>query len=104
MTIRIKNAVFVTDTLEKDKYLYIKDDKILALTDEELCFDEEVDAQGLYVSPGFIDIHTHILSQTLVVVTKKYLLPAKVFSYKGLYQMSNKPECHNYYVGQYWVK
>ncbi len=59
MTIRIKNAVFVTDTLEKDKYLYIEDDKILALTGDELSFDEEIDAQGLYVSPGFIDIHTH---------------------------------------------
>ena len=56
---RIYNGVFITDKLEKDKNLYIKDGKFFVLTDEMLPFDEEIDAKGLYVSPGFIDIHTH---------------------------------------------
>ena len=59
MTTRIKNAVFVTDELEKGKYLYIKDGKILALTEKELPFDEDIDACGRYVSSGFIDLHVH---------------------------------------------
>ena len=58
-TLRIKNALFVTNTLESDKFLYIKDGKILAITEETLPFDGEIDAEWLYVSPGFVDIHTH---------------------------------------------
>lgn len=40
----------------------INDDKIEAITGSELSteqFDEVIDAHGLYVSPGFIDIHVH---------------------------------------------
>ena len=59
MITRIKNAVFVTDKEESGKYLYIEDSIIKAFTEKELPFDEEIDAEGLYVSPGFIDIHTH---------------------------------------------
>ncbi len=59
MITKITNAVFVTDTLEKGKSLYIDGKKILALTSEELPFDEVIDAKEKYVSSGFIDIHTH---------------------------------------------
>ena len=59
MTTRIKNGIIITDTLEIGKYLYIRDGKILAVTSENLPFDSEYDAEGNYVSPGFIDIHTH---------------------------------------------
>lgn len=59
MITKIKNAIFITDKLEKDKNLYIQDEKIIALTSEEFPYDEEFDAKGMYVSPGFIDIHTH---------------------------------------------
>ena len=59
MITKIKNAVLVTDRLEKGRNLYIEDDKIKEITEEELAFDNEIDAGGLYVSPGFIDIHTH---------------------------------------------
>lgn len=59
MITKIKNAVFITDRLCKDKNLYIENDVIKAFTGEELPFDKEIDAEGMYVSPGFIDIHTH---------------------------------------------
>ena len=59
MITKIKNAVFLTDRPVEGQSLYIQDEKILALTDEEMDFDSEIDAKGLYVSPGFIDIHVH---------------------------------------------
>lgn len=59
MVTQIKNAVFITDKLETEKCLYIEDDVITAFTEEELPYDAVIDAGGLYVSPGFIDIHTH---------------------------------------------
>ena len=40
-------------------YVYFKDGKITAVTADELPFDEEIDAKDNYVSPGFIDLHTH---------------------------------------------
>jgi N-acetylglucosamine-6-phosphate deacetylase len=40
-------------------YVYFENDRILAVTQEELPFDKEVDAGNDYVSPGFIDLHTH---------------------------------------------
>ncbi|MBR6719793.1 MAG: N-acetylglucosamine-6-phosphate deacetylase [Clostridia bacterium] len=59
MIIRIKNAVIVSSFLLKGRYIYIEDGKISKVTEENLPFDEEIDAEGLYVSSGFIDIHTH---------------------------------------------
>ena len=59
MIAKIENAVFVTDKLETEKCLYIEDGIITAFTEEELPYDSVIDAGGLYVSPGFIDIHTH---------------------------------------------
>ncbi len=59
MITRIKNGIIITDVLEKGKYLYFKDSKITAVTSDELPYDEEIDAKGQYVAPGFIDIHTH---------------------------------------------
>ncbi len=39
--------------------LYMEDGQITAITVENLPADEVIDACGQYVSPGFIDIHTH---------------------------------------------
>lgn len=39
--------------------VYTKDDRILAVTCEELEFDIGHDAEGRYISPGFIDMHVH---------------------------------------------
>lgn len=59
MITKIVNAVFVTDSLETGKCLYIEGGRIKAFTEEAMPFDEEINAEGLYVTPGFIDIHTH---------------------------------------------
>lgn len=40
-------------------YVYFENAKIIDVTQKELPFDEEYDATGYYVSPGFIDMHTH---------------------------------------------
>ena len=40
-------------------YVYFENGKITAVTADELPFDEEIDAKDNYVSPGFIDLHTH---------------------------------------------
>lgn len=59
MVTRIENAIFVTNSLETGKYLYIEDGLIKAFTNAELPFDEVIDAEGNYVAPGFVDIHSH---------------------------------------------
>ena len=60
MVTRIKNGVLVLpDKIEKNLYIYIENGKILKITDEELPFEKDIDAGGLYVSPGFIDMHVH---------------------------------------------
>lgn len=59
MIAKIENAVFITDKLKTEKCLYIEDGVITAFTEEALPYDAIIDAGGLYVSPGFIDIHTH---------------------------------------------
>ncbi len=59
MITKIKNAVIVGDTLLCDHSLYFEDGRITAITQEAFPFDTEIDAQGAYLAPGFIDIHTH---------------------------------------------
>lgn len=59
MITKIKSGRLITTLGIVEKNLYIKDGKILDITENELAFDEEIDAEGNYVSPGFIDIHVH---------------------------------------------
>lgn len=59
MITKIINGRIITDSKEICKSLYIKDDKIMAVTNEELPFNRLIDADNNYVSAGFIDIHTH---------------------------------------------
>ena len=40
-------------------YIYFSDGKIVDVTDKEYPVETEIDATDDYVSPGFIDIHTH---------------------------------------------
>ena len=42
-----------------EKNLFIDDDKIVEISERNPVSEEIIDAQGLYVAPGFIDVHTH---------------------------------------------
>lgn len=59
MITKITGAALVMDEIVRDSALYLQDGKILAVTQEDLPCDIVLDAQGCYLSPGFIDIHTH---------------------------------------------
>ena len=55
---RIKSDKIVLKDKIFSGYVYFED-KVVDVTDEELPYDTEYDYTGNYVSPGFIDIHTH---------------------------------------------
>lgn len=60
----MKTAIYNGKIILKDKILenynlYFEDAKISDITQEMLPCDQSIDAKGAYVSPGFIDIHTH---------------------------------------------
>lgn len=60
MTTRVKNArLILPGGIEEGKHLYFSEGVITAVTAEELPFDTELDAGGLYAAPGFIDLHVH---------------------------------------------
>lgn len=59
MITKIKNGkIIYGDSILDEINLYIKDNKILKLAGEGEA-DQVIDAEGKYISPGFIDIHTH---------------------------------------------
>ena len=51
--------VVFEDKIADGLSVYMQNGKIIAVTDKNLPCDEEIDAKGRYVSPGFIDIHIH---------------------------------------------
>lgn len=57
--IRLKSDRIITEDGLFCGYVYFDGELITAVTKDELPFDEEYDFTGDYVSPGFIDIHTH---------------------------------------------
>lgn len=61
----IKNGrLILNDRIEKGKSLFIEGDKIIGIEKEKKRSFKKfkvIDANGLYVSPGFIDIHAHDL-------------------------------------------
>ena len=60
MTVRIKNGkLILPDGIHEGLYLYYANGRICAVTAQELPFQQEIDAAGNFVSPGFIDIHVH---------------------------------------------
>lgn len=60
MITKITNGKLVTEMkVVTGSFLYIKDGAILAITQEDMPCDRVIDAQGCYVSAGFIDLHCH---------------------------------------------
>ena len=59
MITRIKSDLIVLPGGITSGYVYFEDGVITAVGTEELAFGKEYDFTGRYVSPGFIDIHTH---------------------------------------------
>ncbi len=59
MIIKISGGIIIADDKELNSNLYLKDNKVLCITPDDLPFDEEIKAEGRYVAPGFIDIHVH---------------------------------------------
>ena len=56
----IKNGKIILDDKILEGYtLYFEGEKILAVTKEDRAADAVIDAKGMFVSPGFIDTHTH---------------------------------------------
>ena len=57
--LKIKNARAVLDEAVKNTNIYVENGKIVCLTEADLPADSEIDANGRYVAPGFIDTHVH---------------------------------------------
>ena len=56
---RIKCDRIILEDRILDGYIYFKNSKIMDVTSAVYPVEEEYDMTGLYVCPGFIDIHTH---------------------------------------------
>lgn len=59
MVTKIFGGKVITDRKIEEKNVYFENGKIIAVTDAELPCDEMIDAKGMYVSPAFVEIHTH---------------------------------------------
>ena len=59
MITRIKSENIIVKDAIISGYVYFEDDKIIYVGNEERKFDKEINAGENYVSPGFIDLHTH---------------------------------------------
>ena len=57
--IRIKSDKIILKDKTVSGYVYLENGTIAAVTDEDMPFEGEYDFSGYYVSPGFIDMHTH---------------------------------------------
>ena len=51
--------VILRDRVADNMNVYVENGLIAAVTADDLPFDELLDAGGRYVSPGFIEIHSH---------------------------------------------
>lgn len=57
--VQIKSDKIIVGESLFDGYLYIEDGKIVELSKQDLPCEATYDFTGNYVSPGFIDLHTH---------------------------------------------
>ena len=56
---RIKSNKIILPQGLFDGYVYFENGKIIDVSDKAFAADKEYDMTGLYLSAGFIDIHTH---------------------------------------------
>ena len=59
MTTKIISDKIILDDTLFDGFIYIEDGKITEVSHNDRRFDETFDLRGLYVSPGFVETHTH---------------------------------------------
>ena len=60
-TIRYSGGLLLDKAGCREGVLYTKNGKILyAGADTDLAFDEEVQLEGAYIAPAFIDLHCHL--------------------------------------------
>ncbi len=61
MKIAVNNGILIDpkNKIFEKMNLLIENGKIKELSFDKLFGDQELDCQGLYISPGFIDIHMH---------------------------------------------
>ena len=59
MITKIFGGKVVNNRKIEEKNVYIEDSKIIAVTCDDLPFDESIDAKGNYISAGFVEIHAH---------------------------------------------
>ncbi len=57
--LKITNGKVITDREVVSADIYVDGGVIVAVTNESLPHDEVLDAEGNYISPGFIDTHVH---------------------------------------------
>lgn len=51
--------VILPQGIAENAAVYVREGKILAVTEASLPFDDEIQANGFYISPGFIELHSH---------------------------------------------
>ena len=59
MITKIRRGLLLLPDGIAERDLYVQDGTIVAIANDSRHFDREIDAQGCYVAPGFIDIHLH---------------------------------------------
>ena len=55
----VNGKIIAENGVLEDHAVYFSGSTILAVTDKDMPYDKQIDAEGLYVSPGFIDTHVH---------------------------------------------
>ena len=85
----VNGKIIVHDSIISGYSLYVEDEKILGIFNDNAPAspkaDAEIDAKGKFISPGFVDIHTHGAggSDFLDCEVEGYLIAAKTHAEHG---------------------
>ena len=86
MITAIKNGrVILENSIEYNLNVYFENNKIISVTEDNLDCDKIIDASGMYVSPGFVDLHTHggADSDFADMTVDAFIIPAKFHAKHG---------------------